>query len=77
MSCSLEQVLVTELLLQMRILKTNYGKYLMDKKPLIVIKNLVKKFGIHLDALNGVSLDVYPGECSGYVLGEMELESQL
>jgi len=33
----------------------------MDKKPLIEIKNLVKKFG-SFTALNGVSLDVYPGE---------------
>lgn len=33
----------------------------MDKKPLIEIKNLVKKFGT-FTALNGVSLDVYPGE---------------
>ena len=33
----------------------------MDKKPLIEIKNLVKKFGA-FTALNGVSLDVYPGE---------------
>ena len=31
----------------------------MDKKPLIEIKNLVKKFGA-FTALNGVSLDVYP-----------------
>ena len=30
-------------------------------QPLIVIKNLVKKFGA-FTALNGVSLDVYPGE---------------
>ena len=33
----------------------------MDKKPLIEIKNVVKKFG-SFTALNGVSLDVYPGE---------------
>ena len=33
----------------------------MDKKPLIEIKNLVKKFG-SFTALNGVSLDVFPGE---------------
>ena len=33
----------------------------MKKKPLIEIKNLVKKFG-SFTALNGVSLDVYPGE---------------
>ena len=33
----------------------------MDKKPLIEIKNLIKKFG-SFTALNGVSLDVYPGE---------------
>ena len=33
----------------------------MDKKPLIQIKDLVKKFG-SFTALNGVSLDVYPGE---------------
>ena len=33
----------------------------MDKKPLIEIKNVVKKFGT-FTALNGVSLDVYPGE---------------
>ena len=33
----------------------------MEKKPLIEIKNLVKKFG-SFTALNGVSLDVYPGE---------------
>ena len=33
----------------------------MDRKPLIEIKNLVKKFG-SFTALNGVSLDVYPGE---------------
>ena len=33
----------------------------MDKKPLIEINNLVKKFG-SFTALNGVSLDVYPGE---------------
>ena len=31
----------------------------MDKKPLIEIKNLAKKFGA-FTALNGVSLDVYP-----------------
>ena len=30
----------------------------MDKKPLIEIKNLVKKFG-GFTALNGVSLDVF------------------
>jgi len=35
----------------------------MDKKPLIEIKNLVKKFGA-FTALNGVSLDVYPGRSS-------------
>ena len=33
----------------------------MDKKPLIELKNVVKKFGT-FTALNGVSLDVYPGE---------------
>ena len=33
----------------------------MDKKPLIEIKDLVKKIG-SFTALNGVSLDVYPGE---------------
>ena len=33
----------------------------MDRKPLIEINNLVKKFG-SFTALNGVSLDVYPGE---------------
>ena len=34
----------------------------MNKKiPLIEIKNLVKRFG-NFTALNGVSLDVYPGE---------------
>ena len=33
----------------------------MDRKPLIEIKDLVKKFG-SFTALNGVSLDVYPGE---------------
>ena len=33
----------------------------MDRKPLIEITNLVKKFGT-FTALNGVSLDVYPGE---------------
>ena len=33
----------------------------MDKKPLIELKNVVKKFG-SFTALNGVSLDVYPGE---------------
>ena len=33
----------------------------MDKKPLIELKNVVKKFG-SFSALNGVSLDVYPGE---------------
>ena len=32
-----------------------------SKKPLIEINNLVKKFGSFV-ALNGVSLDVYPGE---------------
>ena len=32
-----------------------------SKKPLIEIKDLVKKFG-NFTALNGVSLDVYPGE---------------
>ena len=32
-----------------------------NKKPLIEIKNLIKKFG-SFTALNGVSLDVYPGE---------------
>ncbi|MDC1296464.1 ATP-binding cassette domain-containing protein [Alphaproteobacteria bacterium] len=32
-----------------------------DRNPLIEIKNLVKKFG-SFTALNGVSLDVYPGE---------------
>ena len=32
-----------------------------SKKPLIEIKDLVKKFG-SFTALNGVSLDVYPGE---------------
>ena len=32
-----------------------------SKKPLIEIKNLVKRFG-NFVALNGVSLDVYPGE---------------
>ena len=32
-----------------------------NKNPLIQIKNLVKKFG-SFTALNGVSLDVYPGE---------------
>ena len=32
-----------------------------SEKPLIEIKNLVKKFG-NFTALNGVSLDVYPGE---------------
>ena len=32
-----------------------------NKKPLIEINNLVKKFGSFV-ALNGVSLDVYPGE---------------
>ena len=54
-------VLVTAALTNENITKTNYGKYLMDKKPLIEIKNLVKKFGA-FTALNGVSLDVYPGE---------------
>jgi simple sugar transport system ATP-binding protein len=33
----------------------------MDRKPLIEINDLVKKFG-SFTALNGVSLDVYPGE---------------
>jgi len=33
----------------------------MDRKPLIEITDLVKKFGT-FTALNGVSLDVYPGE---------------
>ena len=33
----------------------------MDKTPLIEIKDLIKKFG-SFTALNGVSLDVYPGE---------------
>ena len=32
-----------------------------NKSPLIEIKNLIKKFG-SFTALNGVSLDVYPGE---------------
>ena len=32
-----------------------------NNNPLIKIKNLVKKFG-SFTALNGVSLDVYPGE---------------
>ena len=32
-----------------------------NKTPLIEINNLVKKFG-SFTALNGVSLDVYPGE---------------
>tara|TARA_B100001971_G_scaffold61846_1_gene56768 strand:+ start:90 stop:344 length:255 start_codon:yes stop_codon:yes gene_type:complete len=32
-----------------------------SKKPLIEITDLVKKFG-NFTALNGVSLDVYPGE---------------
>ena len=32
-----------------------------NKTPLIEIKDLVKKFG-NFTALNGVSLDVYPGE---------------
>ena len=32
-----------------------------NQKPLIEVKNLVKKFG-SFTALNGVSLDVYPGE---------------
>ena len=32
-----------------------------DKKPLIEINKLVKKFG-SFTALNGVSLNVYPGE---------------
>ena len=40
----------------------------MDKKPLIEIKNLVKKFGA-FTALNGVSLDVYPGEVHA-ILGD-------
>ena len=33
----------------------------MERKPLIEITDLVKKFG-SFTALNGVSLDVYPGE---------------
>ena len=33
----------------------------MDRKPLIELKNVVKKIGT-FTALNGVSLDVYPGE---------------
>ena len=32
-----------------------------NQKPLIEVKNLVKKFG-SFTALNGVSLNVYPGE---------------
>ena len=32
-----------------------------SKKPLIEINDLVKRFG-NFTALNGVSLDVYPGE---------------
>ena len=32
-----------------------------SKKPLIEIKNLVKRFG-NFTALNGVSMDVFPGE---------------
>ena len=32
-----------------------------NKNTLIEIKNLIKKFG-SFTALNGVSLDVYPGE---------------
>lgn len=32
-----------------------------DKKPLIEVRNLIKKFG-SFTALNGISLDVYPGE---------------
>ena len=32
-----------------------------DKKPLIEVRNLVKKFG-SFTALNGISLDVFPGE---------------
>jgi ABC-type uncharacterized transport system ATPase subunit len=54
-------VLVTAAFTNENIRKRIMGKYLMDKKPLIEIKNLVKKFG-SFTALNGVSLDVYPGE---------------
>ena len=54
-------VLVIAALTNENIRKKNNGKYLMDKKPLIEIKDLVKKFG-SFTALNGVSLDVYPGE---------------
>ena len=43
------------------------------KKPLIEIKDLVKKFG-NFTALNGVSLDVYPGEVHA-LLAIMELEN--
>ena len=32
-----------------------------DKKPLIEVRNLIKKFG-SFTALNGISLDVFPGE---------------
>ena len=32
-----------------------------DKKPLIEVRNLFKKFG-SFTALNGISLDVFPGE---------------
>ena len=32
-----------------------------DTKPLIEVRNLVKKFG-SFTALNGISLDVFPGE---------------
>ena len=32
-----------------------------DLKPLIEVRNLVKKFG-SFTALNGIDLDVYPGE---------------
>ena len=32
-----------------------------DKKPFIEVRNLVKKFG-SFTALNGISLDVFPGE---------------
>ena len=32
-----------------------------SKKPLIEIKNLVKRFG-NFTALNGDSMDVFPGE---------------
>ena len=31
-----------------------------DQKPLIEVRNLVKKFG-SFTALNGIDLDVYPG----------------